>query len=326
MDVNPRSQPPYAGVPTFMFLPLNLEVADLKDVDVAIVGAPMDDMVTNRPGTRFGPRAIRGAYDDAGLGSWHMDLGVAPFQDLTVVDHGDAGVIPGDAHANHRAIRSAVEAVAKSQTIPIVLGGDHSISYPNVAGVAEVHDDIAIVHFDTHADTGADNWGLKWAHGTPFRNLVDQGVVRGERLVQIGLRGYWPFPGEWAWMRDVGVRWHRMDEVFDRGIDAVMNDVLQEIEDATNVFLSVDIDVLDPAFAPGTGTPEPGGMSTRELLRAVRKVASAKGFVGMDVVEVSPPYDHAGITAQAAHRVVVEALAGLAINRRGGEVRPEEPS
>jgi len=327
VDVNPRPQPPYSGVPTFMFLPLCLDPAELAGVDVAIVGAPMDEMVTHRPGTRFGPRAIRAAYDDAGLDSWHMDLGVAPLRDLTVVDHGDAEVVPGDAHRNHRAIRKAVADVVASETVPIVLGGDHSISYPNVAAIAESYDtgSIALVHFDTHADTGADNWGLKWAHGTPFRNLVDDGVVRGDCLVQIGLRGYWPFPDEWAWMRDHGVTWHRMDEVFERGIDDVIDDVLDEIGDAPHVFMSVDIDVLDPAFAPGTGTPEPGGMTTRELLRAVRKVASARGFVGMDVVEVSPPYDHAGITAQAAHRVVLEALAGLAVNRRGGKTRPERP-
>jgi agmatinase len=167
--------------------------------------------------------------------------------------------------------------------------------------------------------------GLKWTHGSPFRRLVDDGIVRGDRLVQIGLRGYWPFPEEFAWMRDAAIRWHRMDEIFERGIDDVMHDVEREIEGADALFVSVDIDVLDPAYAPGTGTPEPGGMTTRDLLRAVRRIVLAKPLVGMDIVEVSPPYDHAGITALAAHRVVMEALSALAVQRTSRPPAPEEP-
>jgi arginase family enzyme len=155
--------------------------------------------------------------------------------------------------------------------------------------------------------------------------LVEDGVVRGDRLVQVGLRGYWPYPEEFAWMREVGIRWYRMEEVIERGIEQIMADVLRDVRDADGIFLSVDIDVLDPAFAPGTGTPEPGGMTTRELLRAVRRVVLEKPLAGMDVVEVSPPYDNSGITALAAHRVVMEALCALAVRRTGRTPSPENP-
>jgi agmatinase len=326
--INRPNEPAYAGGATFQKVPLVLDPKDLAGADVAIVGAPMDDFVTHRPGARFGPREIRVATDVGGdPRMWHMDLGVDPFTELKIVDHGDAEVVAGDGYASHKAVRAIVADVVEAGAVPIVLGGDHSITYPDVAAVAATRDagSIAVVHFDTHADTADEIDGLRWTHGSPFRRLVDDGVVRGDRLIQVGLRGYWPYPEEFAWMRDSGVRWHRMEEVIERGIDTVMRDVLAAIDDAAAVFVSVDVDVLDPAYAPGTGTPEPGGMTTRELLRAVRAVALAKPLSGMDVVEVSPPYDHAGITSLAAHRVVMEVLSAMAINKRGRPVSPEDP-
>lgn len=326
MRVNRPDEPAYAGIPTFMKVPLILDPAGLEGADVAILGAPMDDMVTHRPGARFGPRAIRQAVDGGGEPRmYHMDLGVDPFAELKVVDHGDASVRPGDPAASHHAITDAVGNIVAAGVIPIVLGGDHSISYPDIASVAAAQEpgSLAIVHFDTHTDTATQNWDVEHSHGTPFRLLVDDGILPGDRLVQVGIRGYWPFEEEFDWARSNGVRWHRMEDVITQGIDATMDQVLTQIAGATSLFLSVDIDVLDPAFAPGTGTPEPGGMSTRELLRAVRKLTVARGLAGMDVVEVSPPYDHAEITAMAAHRVVLEALSGLALHRRGGEVTPQ---
>lgn len=327
MKINRPDEPGYAGLNTFQKVPLVLDATELGDADVAIVGAPMDEMVTHRPGTRFGPRAIRNAYESGDPGAWHMDLGIDPFAELRVVDYGDARIVPANPEASHRAIRSAVEDIVRAGAVPVVLGGDHSISYPAIAGVASQlePDSLAIVHFDAHADTATDNWDVRWAHGTPFRHLVDKGFVRGDRLVQIGLRGYWPWPKEWEWMRSVGVRWHRMETVVEAGIDATMETVVEQVAEARHIYLSVDVDVLDPAFAPGTGTPEPGGLSTRELLRAVRKIVLARGLVGMDVVEVSPPYDHADITAYAAQRVVTEALSALALDRSGREARPEDP-
>ena len=328
MEANRPDEPGYAGINTFQKTPLVLNPVELAGADVAILGAPMDDMVTHRPGTRFGPREIRSALDGGGRPrAYNIDLGVDPFEHLKVVDHGDASVTPGSGEANHRAIKRAVTGIVNAGAIPIVLGGDHSISYPDVSAVAEAlpKSSLAVVHFDTHADTALENWDVKWSHGTPFRYLVEDGMIPGERLVQVGLRGYWPDPDEWNWMRGAGIRWHRMEQIIQNGIDAVMKSVLYEINDAEHLFISVDIDALDPAFAPGTGTPEPGGMSTRELLRAVRRLAIEKGLAGMDVVEVSPPYDHAQITSMAAHRVVLEALSGLAVKRLGGESKPQDP-
>jgi agmatinase len=327
MRANRPNEPSYSGLGTFQKLPLVLDPGELDGVDVAILGAPLDDMVTHRPGTRFGPREIRVANDMNVPRVWHMDLGVNPFAELNVVDHGDIEVWPAQGAANHPKIEAAVGDVVARGVVPIILGGDHSIAYPDIKAVAAAHPKgaLAVVQFDTHADTATENWEVKWAHGTPFRHLVDEGILSGERLIQVGLRGYWPFPDEFTWARDAGVRWHRMETVIERGISAVVTDVLDQIADAEALFLSVDIDVLDPAFAPGTGTPEPGGMSTRELLLAIRRLVMAKGLAGMDVVEVSPPYDHAQVTAMAAHRVVLEALSALAVHRRGGRATPDDP-
>ena len=328
MRINRPGEPSYAGGPTFQKVPLALDAAELAGADVAIVGAPLDDLVTYRPGARFGPREIRIASDDGSPEMWNMDLGIDPFAELEIVDHGDALVQPGNAHASHRAVRAAVARVLDAGAVPVILGGDHSIAYPDVAAVAERYErgSVAVVQFDTHADTATEIYGQRWSHGTPFRNLIDDGVLPGERLVQVGLRGYWPFPDEFGWARSAGVRWHRMAEIIERGIDAVVDDVLEEISEAEHLFLSVDVDVLDPAYAPGTGTPEPGGMSTRELLRALRRLTLERGLAGMDVVEVSPPYDHASITAMAAHRIVCEALSGLAAHRKSGSPNPESPA
>lgn len=326
MEVTRPTEPGYAGIPTFHKVPLVLDPADLPGADVVILGAPMDDMVTHRPGARFGPRAIRAVTEGGGRPSmYHMDLGIDPFAELTVVDHSDAGVVPGDAIRSHAAITASVGAIVDSGAVPVILGGDHSIAYPDIKAVAErlPHGSVAVVQFDTHADTATENWGVTHAHGTPFRHLIDEDIVPGHRLIQLGLRGYWPHPPEFEWARSKGVRWHRMQQIIERGIDAVIDDVLEQIGDAEHLFLSVDVDALDPAFAPGTGTPEPGGMSTRELLAAVRRLVSERGLVGMDVVEVAPPYDHAEITAMAAHRIVLEALSALALHRSGRPPRPE---
>jgi agmatinase len=328
MNINRPGEPAYSGGLSFQKVPLVLDPAELPGADVVVVGAPMDDMVSNRPGARFGPREIRIAVDGGGPPeAWHMDLGIDAFAELTVVDNGDAAVVPGDAARSHEAIGQAVTGVVGAGALPIVLGGDHSIAYPDIAAVASAreHGSVAVVQFDTHADTARDVWGVTSSHGSPFRHLVDDRVIPGHRLIQVGLRGWWPGPEEFSWMRDAGVRWHRMQEIDERGIDAVVEAVLDEMGDARELFLSVDVDVLDPSYAPGTGTPEPGGMTTRELLRALRGLALRWELAGLEVVEVSPPYDYAGITALAAHRVVLETLSCVALRRSGRDARPEDP-
>ena len=182
---------------------------------------------------------------------------------------------------------------------------------------------LGVVHFDAHADAANSTWGNLRSHGAPLRRLIESGAVAGRNFVQIGLRGYWPGPDTLDWMAEQGMRWHLMTEIEERGAEAVVADAIAEALDGPEVvYLSVDIDVIDPGMAPGTGTPEPGGMLTRELLRAIRQVVGAVELVGMDVVEVAPPYDHAEVTAAAAHRCVLEAISALAAKRRAAGAEP----
>jgi agmatinase len=289
--------------------------------DVAIVGAPLDDAVSSRPGARFGPRAIRMAPTTWGHGSaWSIQLDVEPYAGLTVVDAGDAPIVPARLNRGLRVIHEKVFRVAGSGAIPIVLGGDHSITYPSAAAVSRHRHprQVGIVHFDAHADTGAAQWGSHVGNGTPMRRLIEEGWIAGPNFVQVGLRGYWPERETFDWMREQGLRWHTMVEIEERGAEAVVTDAIAEALDGPDcIYLSVDIDVVDPGMAPGTGTPEAGGMLSRELLRAIRQIVGRVDLVGMDVVEVSPPYDHAEVTAALAHRCVMEAISALARKRRG---------
>jgi agmatinase len=314
--------PPYVGPSTFMNLPWITDPDELRrrGVDVAIVGAPVDEGVSHRPGARFGPRAIREAQYTCGTVN-SLQLGIEPFEVLTVVDAGDANIVPAWLERSHAFIYRKVLEVAQTGAVPIVFGGDHSITWPSATAIAEVHrpGSIGIVHFDAHADTANDDRGVLAGHGTPMRRLVESGAVKGRNFVQVGLRGYWPPPETFAWMQEQGFRYHFMTEIEERGAEAVVADAIAEALDGPDhVYLSVDIDVLDPGLAPGTGTPEPGGMLTRELLRAVRQIVGAVDLVAMDIVEVSPPYDHAETTAMAANRLALEAISALAVKRRAG--------
>jgi agmatinase len=320
----PPEIPGYTGV-TISFCKRDLvespaELAS-RAPDVAILGAPFDDGVSYRPGARFGPRAIRQATYNQGGHS--LQLGVQPFRVLDVVDAGDANVVPAALERGHAMIFRKVLEVASTGAVPIILGGDHSITWPAASAVAQVRSpgSIGIVHFDAHADTANDDWGVLSGHGTPMRRLIESGAVKGRNFVQVGLHGYWPPPDVFAWMQEQGMRWHLMREIEERGGEAVVADAISEALDGPDaIYLSVDIDVLDPAMAPGTGTPEPGGMLTRELLRAVRQIVGRVPLAAMDVVEVAPPYDTAEITAMAAHRCVMEAISALAVKKRDGQV------
>jgi agmatinase len=307
---------------SFEKLPWATDDAALRaaGADVAIVGAPLDEGTSSRPGARFGPRAIRMAPTAWGTEAWSIQAEVEPYEHLTVVDAGDAPVVPTRFERGLRVIHEKVYRVASAGPVPIVLGGDHSITYPAAAAVAR-HAwprRVGVVHFDAHADTGADQWGNLYGHGEPMRRLLDEGWVAGPNFVQVGLRGYWPDRETFGWMRDQGFRWHTMTEIEERGSEAVIADAIAEaLEGPDLIYLSVDIDVVDPGMAPGTGTPESGGMLARELLRGVRQIVDRVELAGMDVVEVSPPYDHAEVTAILAHRTVMEAIAALARKRAG---------
>ena len=308
-------KPDYAGLLTFSAVPYTQDPADLAGVDAAILGAPTDDLVSDRPGTRFGPRAIRSASCPPGP---HLEAKVDWNEVLRVVDYGDAPVVPSDPGRSHAAIEGLVAEVVRAGAVPLVLGGDHSIAEPDVRAVTSVHGPVGLVHFDTHTDTGEEVFGVEVSHGTPMFRLVRDGYVDGSRYVQIGLRGYWPGEREFRWQAEGGITSFFMHDVRDRGIRAVIEETVAIVGEGP-VFLSVDVDVLDPAFAPGTGTPEPGGMTSVDLLWACRELAARLRLVGMDVVEVIPTaVGSADITALVAERVVRETLTGLAVRRSGG--------
>ena len=306
-------KPDYAGLLTYAGLPFTEDPADLAGVDAAVLGAPMDDLVSDRPGARFGPRAIRAASSPPGP---HLEAKVDWSAELRVVDYGDAPVLPADPARSHAAIEALVAEVSRAGAIPLVLGGDHSIVEADVKGVGSAHGPVALVHFDTHTDTGAEVFGIEVSHGTPMYRLVRDGHVDPSRYVQIGLRGYWPGDEEFSWQAEQGISSFFMHDVRDRGIRAVVEDTIRVVG-LGPTFLTVDVDVLDPAFAPGTGTPEPGGMTSGELLWAVRAISSALHLVGMDVVEVIPTaVASADVTALVAERIVRETLTGVAMRRR----------
>ncbi len=323
--------PTYVGPVSFMKLPWIPDAGELarRKPDVAIVGAPFDDAVSHRPGARFGPRAIREAQYTTG--SIHsLQLGLEPFEVLDVVDAGDANIVPAWLERSHALIYRKVREVAATGAIPIVLGGDHSITWPSATAIAEVcrPGSVGIVHFDAHADTANEDWGVLAGHGTPMRRLIESGAVLGRNFVQVGLRGYWPPVETFEWMKAQGMRWHFMREIEERGAEEVIRDAIAEALDGPDaVYLSIDIDVIDPGLAPGTGTPEPGGMLTREVLRAIRQIVGAVELAAMDIVEVSPPYDQAETTAMAANRCALEAISALAGRKLAGHrVRFERPA
>jgi agmatinase len=307
-------KPDYAGLLTYGTLPYTQDPAELEGVDAAIVGAPTDDLVSDRPGARFGPRAIRAASCPPGP---HLEAKVDAMAELRMVDYGDAPVLPADAARTHEAIERTVGEVVAAGAIPIVLGGDHSIAEPDIRACAGRHGPLGLVHFDTHTDTGTEVFGVEVSHGTPMYRLVEQGHVDPRRYVQIGLRGYWPGPKEFAWQQEQGIVSFFMHDVRELGIREVIERTLGVLG-AGPAYATVDVDVLDPAFAPGTGTPEPGGMTSGDLLWACRTVAQQLELVGAEVVEVIPTaVGSADVTALVADRIVRELLTGIALCRRG---------
>jgi len=306
-------KPDFAGPVSYGGAPYTQDPALLAGFDVAIVGAPTDDLVSDRPGTRFGPRAIRSASCPAGM---HLEAKIDAFAALRIVDYGDAAVLPADAARSHAAIEATVGEVVAAGLIPIVLGGDHSIAEPDIRACARPHGRVGLVHFDTHTDTGTQVFGVQVSHGTPMYRLVRDGHVDPGRYVQIGLRGYWPGEPEFAWQAEQGITSFFMHDVRELGIASVVEQTVAIVGPGP-VFLSVDVDVLDPAFAPGTGTPEPGGMTSADLLWAVRALGERLELVGADVVEVIPTaVGSADVTALVADRIVRETLTGIALRRR----------
>jgi agmatinase len=304
--------PRFAGIRTFARLPY---VTDLTDVDVAVVGVPFDTGATYRVGARFGPAAIREA--SALLRLYNPSLQIGVYERVSVVDFGDLPVAPGFIEQSYETIVSGLAAIVRTGVIPILLGGDHSVSLAHLRAIAAKHGPLGLVHFDSHSDLWDRYWGQRYTHGTPFRRAVEEGLIDVARSTQIGMRGSLYDATDSDLGKSFGFQVFTMDEVRSRGYPSVLAAAKERVGTGP-AFLSFDIDFVDPAYAPGTGTPEVGGPTSAEAIQCVRTMTDVN-FVGFDVVEVLPAYDGAGqITALLAANVVFEMLSLVALRQRVG--------
>lgn len=297
--------PPFAGIATFGRQPHH---RNLDGVDVAIVGVPFDSATSNRSGTRFGPRAIR--EQSLLLWGYNNAQQIDPFRNLTIIDYGDVNVVPVDILETYQAIQTEVGKLLKSGCRVITLGGDHSISLPLLRAHHQKYGPLAVIHFDAHPDTWDEEFpGQKYSHGTPFRRAIEEGLIDNAAYFQIGIRGPTPAGHDYEDARQLGARLITLDEAMSLGTPKLLEEIHHRIA-GRPVYLTFDIDVVDPAFAPGTGTPEVGGFSSWQILQIVRGLKL--NIVGADLVEVSPPFDPQGITAILAANLVFEFLSLMA--------------
>jgi agmatinase len=311
------------GIATFLQSPVALTQADLRaaNVDVAMIGAGLDFSAGMR-GAAHGPRALRGSdhLPNVGGGLPHAHVRADLVNDLVICDYGDAPVDFESTHRSIEPVRAMVREIAETGTMPFIVGGDHALMYPDVAGLADVYGKgrIGVVHFDAHYDAARWAIGHHLSHGTPVRKLIEQGYVHGNNFVQVGLRGYLPDDEDLAWMRDQGFQYHFMAEVERYGWEHVMERAIAEAAEGTDyLYISLDIDVIDPAYAPGTGTPEPNGLTPRELFPLLRRLGAETNLVGIELVELNPLVDPTYVTPLVANRCAREMLTGVAMRRRG---------
>jgi agmatinase len=301
--------PRFAGIRTFARLPT---IDQAGTADIAVLGAPFDGGTTFRAGSRFGPAGVREA--SLLLRPYNEPLDVAPFRSLQVVDAGDAPANPVDILAAHQAIEESAASLHALGARVLGIGGDHSVSLPLLRAAAARHGQLSLLQLDAHTDTWDSYFGNKLTHGTMFRRAAEEGIIDASSSVQIGLRGSLYDAEDYADNRALGFKTLLAREFDDAGVRGALDFALQHLRGP--VYVTVDIDVLDPAFAPGTGTPEAGGLSSRELLALLRGLASGPPIVSADVVEVSPPYDPAGATAVAGANVAYDLLGLLAVHAR----------
>lgn len=299
--------PPFAGIGTFGRAEFR---TDFSQVDAVILGVPYDSATSYRSGCRFGPRAIR--EQSLLLWGYNNALKIAPFRAMKLVDAGDVDVIPMDILATYQAIEAAAERVLAAGAKLICLGGDHSISLPLLRAQARHFGPPAVIHFDAHPDTwDCEYHGHKYSHGTPFVRALEEGIIDAQAYVQIGIRGPTGGPEDYAQAEKLGARMITIDELRARTPSDVLTEIHQRVGDRP-LYVTLDIDCLDPAYAPGTGTPEVGGMTSYEVLQYLRGLSGLR-LIGGDLVEVCPPYDPAGITAILAANLVFEMLSLLAL-------------
>lgn len=318
------------GIPSFFRLPIALTPADLKagDVDVAMLGA-YTDMGAGQRGANRGPGALRLSNAEyVPWGEWslpHMGTMINPLKDITIVDYGDAPVDPFSTSRSNEAIRKMVREITQvkrkngEHVIPFIIGGDHSLTYPNVAGVVDVYGkgNVGVIHFDAHYDA-TQMLGHLAGHGMWVKQLIQEGHVPGKNYIQVGLRGYYPDKKSFEWMRKNKFRYHTMAEIERRGWKKVMNDIIKEAKDGPKyLYISFDIDVIDPAFMSGTGTPEPGGLTTREAFPIMRRLCAETNVIGVDVVELAPERDPGYTTVHNTNRLVRECMVGIALRKKG---------
>lgn len=300
--------PRFAGPATFARLP---RLDEVGRADVAVVGVPFDSGVSYRPGARFGPSAVREA--SRLLRPYNPGLDVSPFAAVQVADAGDVACNPFDIREAVDSVEEAASGLMEGGTRLVTVGGDHTIALPLLRANARRHGPVALLHFDAHLDTWDTYFGAEYTHGTPFRRAVEEGILDTEALCHVGTRG--PLYGKKDLEDDrrMGFGIVTSADVLRRGVDEVVGALRERIGDRP-LYVSVDIDVLDPAHAPGTGTPEAGGLTSRELLEILRGLAGCD-LIGADVVEVSPAYDHAEITSVAASHVAYDLISLLALGK-----------
>lgn len=302
---DPQLHPRYSGITSFFRAP----IAGPGDaVDVGVLGIPFDGGVTNRSGARLGPRAVR--EQSTLIRRYHPTSGVGPFALVKVADLGDAWLErPFELNGALAEIQAFMDAVHRRGIVPLSVGGDHSVSLPILRALA-ARQPVALIHIDAHCDTGDDYLGSRFHHGAPFRRAVEEGLIDPRHTIQIGIRGSLNQPDMWHFSYESGMRVVSMEEFDDHGWRWAAEEI-KRVVDGMPAYLSFDVDVLDPAYAPGTGTPEAGGMSVREAQRLIRELAGVD-LIGADVVEVAPPFDHAGMTALNAANILFEILCILA--------------
>ena len=301
--------PRFAGPATMMRLPAR---TDAKGLDACFVGVPMDIGTSNRPGARFGPRQIRA--ESGMLRPFNMGTRAAPFERMQTADLGDVPVNPYNLRQSVGIIERFFSEIFREGCVPLALGGDHTMTLPILRAAAAAHGALGLVHVDAHADVNDEMFGEKIAHGTPFRRAVEEGLLDCRRAAQIGLRGTGYSTGDFDWSRDQGFRVVQAEECWHKSLSPLMNEIRAQLAGGP-VYISFDIDSLDPAFAPGTGTVEIGGLTTWQALEIVRGCLGLD-VVGGDLVEVSPPFDLSGNTALIGANLLYEMLCVLP--ERGG--------
>ena len=300
--------PRFTGPSTFARLPL---VRTLQDVDLAVVGVPFDTGVTYRVGGRFGPNAVRAA--SVMLRPHNTNLAVSPFEILSCVDYGDVSIVPGYIERSYAAIEEAVKPIVEAGVIPLLIGGDHACTLPHLRATRSIGP-VAVIDFDSHTDAWDSYFGEKYNHGTWMRRAIEEGLVDVAHSIEVGLRGSIYGASDWTGLRDeLGLDYLTTEDVFTLGPQVVADRIRARVGDRP-AFISFDIDVVDPAYAPGTGTPEAGGPSAHDLLAVLRGLTGIT-FVGFDVVEVIPAYDPAGQTATLAANLAYEMVSLVALRR-----------